>query len=320
MIKRWIRLAGTLLALAAMLSIVLEFARGGTWRQVIDSPYAGDLLLLALAGAPVYLVGLVAAGVAWWSAQSAYVTARPPLRPFFAVYAVTQFAKYLPSNVGHYVARHVLLRRYGVAHSALLMGTLTEAGFMVLAALVWSAAYLDVLIPRLGVRISAGEMLLLAVLFIVAAISILQALRKCVPRLAELIPLCVPLRLVTVLPLHLLLFGMMALALMLAAQALPAASQIMFLLPGAAAASWVAGFLVIGAPAGIGVREAVFFALLRQQMPVSDILLLAAAFRIATFGGDVLFFLLGLALGGARLKPMALPEPAHGHTTPHVER
>ena len=56
--------------------------------------------------------------------------------------------------------------------------------------------------------------------------------------------------------------------------------------------------MVVGAPAGIGVREAIFIALLHGQMAESDILLLAAGFRIATFSGDMLFLLLGILLGG----------------------
>lgn len=305
MLKRMVRLLGALLALASMVFIVRQFAQAGTWQQVVSSPYAGRLLGLSLLAAPIYMVGLVAAGVAWWSAQSAYVSTHPPLRPLFAVYAVTQFAKYLPGNVGHYIGRHVLLRRYGMQHAALVMGTLTEAGFMVLAALTWAAGNLHVILPKAAHSMTSWEMLLAEIVALAVLVTVLQACRLRSSRLSRLIPLESAWRLSPVLPLHLLLFAMMAAALMVPAQALPVSHSVMLLLPGAAAASWVSGFLVIGAPAGIGVREAIFIALLHGQMPESDILLLAAGFRIATFGGDILFLMLGLMLGGARLDTRA---------------
>lgn len=316
MLKRIVRLVGALVALACTVLVVRWFAQAGTWQQVASSPYAGRLLGLSLLAAPVYMIGLVAAGVAWWSAQSAYMSKRPPLRPLFAVYAVTQFAKYLPGNVGHYIGRHVLLRRYGVQHAALVLGTLTEAVFMVLAALVWAAGNLHVVLPGANFSVAPWEMLLAEILALGAAIGILQACRRRSSRLCALVPLESPRRLATVLPLHLILFTMMAAALLLPAQALPISGSVMMLLPGVAAASWIAGFLVIGAPAGIGVREAVFIALLHGQMPESDILLLVAAFRIATFGGDILFLLLGLLLGGRRLGDRSSPDSAYEGASP----
>jgi uncharacterized membrane protein YbhN (UPF0104 family) len=72
------------------------------------------------------------------------------------------------------------------------------------------------------------------------------------------------------------------------------------MLLAAGAASWVAGFVVIGAPGGLGVREAAFVALAGGALGESEALLLIGLFRIATFLGDTLLFAAGaLALRGA---------------------
>ena len=314
MIRTIVRGIGAALALAGVAFIGWRFAHAGVWQQVTGSAYAGRLLGLGLIATVVYLAGLCAMGIAWWSVQSAYMRQRPPLRPFLAVYATTQFAKYLPGNVGHFVGRHVLLRRHGVEHAALVMGTLTEAGFLVFAALVWAASDLRVLLPRVASGISSWQVLAIEVAALFIVVFVLQACRRRNARLAALVPLHAPWRLLAVLPLHLFLFATMAATLMIPAQAFPISPNAVWMLPAAAATSWIAGFLVIGAPAGIGVREAVFVAVLHGRLPESDILLLAAAFRIATFGGDVLFLLLGLLLGGRRYeneaRPAALDEPA----------
>jgi len=74
---------------------------------------------------------------------------------------------------------------------------------------------------------------------------------------------------------------------------LPAAGAVrsdVGLLIAAYAFSWVAGFLVPGAPGGLGVRESVLIFLLRDSVPAGDAVLGAVLFRIVTLLGDVLFF------------------------------
>ena len=47
------------------------------------------------------------------------------------------------------------------------------------------------------------------------------------------------------------------------------------------AAAWIAGFLVLVAPAGIGAREGVLIAFLSSQMPVAEASLVALMARVA---------------------------------------
>jgi uncharacterized membrane protein YbhN (UPF0104 family) len=65
------------------------------------------------------------------------------------------------------------------------------------------------------------------------------------------------------------------------------------ILLAANAASWAAGFIVIGAPGGLGVREVAFVALAGAALGESGALLLIGIFRIVTFLGDTLFFAAG---------------------------
>ena len=65
------------------------------------------------------------------------------------------------------------------------------------------------------------------------------------------------------------------------------------MLLAASAASWAAGFVVIGAPGGLGVREAAFVALAGGALGESQALLLIGLFRIVTFLGDTLLFAAG---------------------------
>ena len=82
-----------------------------------------------------------------------------------------------------------------------------------------------------------------------------------------------------------------------ASLALTLASAPAYALPLAAnAASWLAGFVIIGAPAGLGVREATFVALAGAALGEGQALLLIGLFRVVTFLGDTLFLAAGALL------------------------
>jgi len=59
---------------------------------------------------------------------------------------------------------------------------------------------------------------------------------------------------------------------------------------------WLVGFVVPGAPGGIGVREAVFIILLAPLVGEANALTYSIAVRLVTIGGDILFYLAGLGL------------------------
>jgi uncharacterized membrane protein YbhN (UPF0104 family) len=66
-------------------------------------------------------------------------------------------------------------------------------------------------------------------------------------------------------------------------------------LTGAFASSWILGFLAPGAPAGLGIREAILSAWLSGALPPAQVVMLVVALRIATSVGDLLNFMLGSA-------------------------
>lgn len=307
--KRIARSVGGLLALASVVWIVNRFVQTGVLGQLSGSRYFERLVGYVAFAVPLYAAGLCFAGLAWCCLQTAFLPVRPSLRTLFGTYATTQFAKYLPGNVGHYIGRHVLLRRLGMNHWALLMASLGEAGFLVLASLVWAASAMKVLFPWLHVSLVAWQVLAVECVCLALAFVCLQWLRARHSRVHAWVPLHKPAWLLPVLPLQLMLFAIMALALMAPAHVLLNNADDIWLLPATAAASWMAGFLVLGAPAGLGVREMVFLTLLHGHMPEPDILVLAAAFRLITFGGDLVVLLVGLLL---RSRPTASPRELTG--------
>ena len=69
---------------------------------------------------------------------------------------------------------------------------------------------------------------------------------------------------------------------------------------GAYSLAWLAGFVIPGAPGGLGVREFVLYALISPWVDDKVLLMAIASSRIVTTLGDVVFYIMGLI---ASVKP-----------------
>jgi len=293
-LKAWLRPLGSILAVVGCAWVVWQFAHQEAWSRLASSAHWGALIRGAAVAVPVYLLGLCLVATAWCLLQNALLESSATYGRLFPVYATTQFAKYTPGNVAHYVGRHVLLRRIGLGHVALLFGTLAEASMLVVAAMAWAWPALPQWRAYLTWSPSIAGCLLIAWLLIYLGTVLLSGLRARSRWLQMWTPPLRPMAIARVFPLYCAFFCCMALAMEVPAHALVEGGVPLPLLAMAAAASWVAGFLVVGAPAGLGVREAVFLLLLRGQLAQEDILVLAATFRVISFAGDVGLLLIGV--------------------------
>lgn len=290
--------AGLLLAVAA-----LAFVAWRVWQQRLElSELAPGLeawspLPLAVLAYTACLLLLV-----WsWQLLLRFAGARDlTLRLAFLLQARSQIAKYLPGNVFHLAGRHLLGRRAGLGHSTLIgaalhetLGLLTAAAVLSLAGWTWlqggesaGSAWLPILIVVVGL----------------ASPFLLAAARSRLPWLARLGlpetggPREIVRSLLPVLALYLAFFlgsGLIAATLVHRVDA-----SITPALPIAACTlAWMLGFVTPGAPAGLGVREAVLLGLLGPALGEPAALLLSLQLRIATSGGDLLLFLVSLPLG-----------------------
>jgi uncharacterized membrane protein YbhN (UPF0104 family) len=74
-------------------------------------------------------------------------------------------------------------------------------------------------------------------------------------------------------------------------------------LTGAFASSWILGFVAPGAPAGLGIREAILSAWLSGALPAEQVVLLVVVLRIATTLGDLFSLAWGSIAAGRRGSP-----------------
>ena len=304
--RRLLRLTGSVLSILAVAWIGMHFVDGGAADLLRRLPTEDRSRLVAcgIVGALAYALSNVLLAGAWWRMLSRLSPEPPRALPTMAAYAVSQYGKYLPGNVAHYALRHAWSRRSGTPHATLGLAAGLEAALLLLAALCLivmadgsGSGVVSFLQPRTAIA-----------LLIAALVALGLALRWIrhrggIGRL-QLPPLPAS-ALLTALLCYLVFFVCSAaiqagLAWMLRIDVTPYAHLL-----AATAGSWLAGFVIIGAPAGIGVREAAFVALMGSTIGDSAALLLIGLFRAVTFVGDTAFMAAGawlLRLDRSRMK------------------
>jgi glycosyltransferase 2 family protein len=234
----------------------------------------------------------------WASILDAFAPACIGAKDAYVLYAITQIMKYIPSNVVHFVGRHVALRRRGVAHLALVSTVFGEAAMLVCGAcLAILALEPDLLSAVRGRYVRVEELSTVAIGLTLCLCAALTWLRGASIRTA--ISTGMHRRLVSR-----FMLALAAAAVFFASTSLLIATVCRLLLGDPAgfstsavaatlAGAWVVGFVVPGASAGVGVREAAVILLLSPAVGAANAAAIATLYRIVTAGGDALLAGLG---------------------------
>ena len=192
------------------------------------------------------------------------------------VYGISQLAKYLPGNVFQFAGRQSLGMADGIASGKLLKSTAWEIGLLVCAgssfAVLGMPFFWHATSPQTGLFLWAGTVVLTCF-----------GLRKFIGP-----PVSAAFFLQT---LFLVVSAGTFVSLLFAIEGTSAfVLEFWPSLGGGYILAWLVGLLTPGAPAGVGVREAVLLFMLRGCLPESDLLLAIILARVVTVFGDLLFF------------------------------
>lgn len=211
------------------------------------------------------------------------------IRNSFYIYTRSSIAKYLPGNIGHLVGRNLVATQYGLPHGSIATSTILELLCQISAAgAITFWADLPIISDTSPQLSFLGTLFLL----IVAPVAIVRIGKKRQLLAVDTIP---PFDLywaiAQVCILALLFFLTTGALLYFLALWTNASVQIEFLpIISIYAVSWFIGLITPGAPAGLGVREALMISLLTPSVGASQALVLTVLFRIITTIGDVVFF------------------------------
>lgn len=277
--RRWLNVAGGILSLLAIVFVVERFI---AYRESIDlARYdAGHWTVLALLAAGYGAAGvLLAAG---WHNILLHLGLKVRFRWSLRAYGLSQLIKYIPGNIFHLAGRQALGMAAGLPAGTLVRSTLWDLGLIAIMAL----AFIPLALTHAGLHPVAGTvagMVIAAGLLAMARLGGGSMLARAA--LAYLVFLAV-----SGLLFMLLVTGFCSICDI-------SAPPVVLTLAGAYVIAWLAGLVTPGAPAGLGVREVVLYALLSGSVDQATIIELVILGRIVTLGGDGLFFLACLALG-----------------------
>ncbi|MEH1765747.1 MAG: lysylphosphatidylglycerol synthase domain-containing protein [Nostoc sp.] len=279
---RWIILGGTLFFLGKALK--------DNWSEVtaIRIDDVGWAIMAIATG--ITLLAHTWAGWIWtWILQELNQPVSSP--QFIQVYLKTNIAKYLPGNIWHHYGRIVAAKNANIPTGAATLSVLLEPLLMLAAALIIIVLCSSQFAPAnttLVIRIL--QLLSLAVVlcaihpwFLNPVIRFLYRLKakKSATSSKPTVPFSLksyPLR-----PLlgELGFMGLRATGFILTISALGSlnANQIPLLL-GAFSCAWLLGFVVPGAPGGLGVFEATAYELLRHHFPAALVFSAIALYRL----------------------------------------
>jgi uncharacterized membrane protein YbhN (UPF0104 family) len=245
------------------------------------------LVLLSLL---LTVAGSLLPGVVWRDLLASQGYRTEPvagLRVFF----VAQLGKYLPGGIWNLVAQVGMARDLKIPARQAATATFLSVALSVIAALLLAGVTLPFAVPGL---IDDYWWAFLAVPVLVALLlprsvawwsaTAFRILRR--PVTPVVLPWTVLLRSTALLVLSWLLLGLHLGALV---QGLPGADRPLWLMSiGLFALAWVAGFLVVVAPAGAGVREAALVLGFATVLPAGAVLTVAVLSRVLFVLADVL--------------------------------
>ena len=280
--RSWLRPILTAVFIASAAAF-LAWTAARNWEDV--QRFEWTIRPLLLVGSVAAHVGVLAWGVyVWGRVLRRFGLDAPPFRALLRIWFGSALARYVPGAVWQFVAAAQLARVAGLSPALLLTSMLVHVGFSLLAAAVTAAGTLS--LPALEAAGPMGPIMVLAVAIAAVHPMVIGGMVRLVARVSRRSAIAWQgswidgLQLFTLSLLSWILYGGAFVLFAASVAELPGGAFLP--LTGVNALSFLAGYLVIFAPAGLGVREVSMAMLLGGILPAGVATLLAIGSRLWT--------------------------------------
>jgi len=195
------------------------------------------------------------------------------------IYFKSQLLKYLPGNFFHFAYRHKESVDLGLTHKQVMKATILESTGLILAA--FFMAHLSLFHSSYDLQWLSKINFPLSLLLILDVLVLIVAIRWMKWRFFYTKLVC-----------YLAYFLGMGIILKILIWAWGFNPQPVLLMTTCYALSWLAGYLLPGAPGGIGVREAVFVAVSGPALLESEALVLISIIRLVSLTYEIILYFL----------------------------
>ncbi len=296
--NRVLRSAGIVLMILSAGFLIYRITKIDFSSINIDLSFSSIMLLgfaLILQAVSVFVLGILFARNVGKGKDGQKV----PLKDAVLVYCRANLGKYIPGNFFQYVERNLFFSSYGVNQVDTVLASLMEVVCLIIGAFVLSLIFGNFEVIREAVRqygfvipVICGFAVIIVIIGIIFIRKKKKSLNSIIKRLKsrggiKLIALDV-----VSYSLILLLMGAVTLITVCAMSSPGSATPELSGLMGAYIAAWLCGFVIIGAPGGIGVREAVFSLIYINTPYLDTVLALSLLVRVISIIADVLAFVI----------------------------
>ena len=280
MLKKFARYIGNILVLISFYFIIKILLENYQKIHIDFTPYT--LLVIAIGIVGIW-IGTMGISLGWYF----QLKEKYPKITFFTscfIVCFSQIGKYLPGNVGHFIGRGVMVQHI-VSKSDIVYSLFVENIVLLIVAVAFGTGYLFFI--DIDYYFSFGELLLVLLGIVAVAVTGIYLVKKKIA-LYHLSPATVAK--LFVLAILSTLFG--GLVIDLLAGLFETGSNVSYLQYTAGfALAFLAGFVIPGAPGGIGIREYSFVLLFQNQLGEGVALQIILLFRLISIIGDISVFL-----------------------------
>ncbi len=224
----------------------------------------------------------------------------------------SNIAKYVPGNVMHFVGRNYLGSKLGLNHIEMALSTILEAGFMVITVIIMVSVMIifglikipkeiyEQIDPTKLVIIISVLITIVAVLFIVLLITKKELLKKIITVLKRFSIKRFILLFIKIFAIYFVLFSFMAMLFIFFLGVVLnvdiGGTHNLSMVYGIAVLSWLLGYIMPGAPGGLGVRESILVLALSPIYGQDNILIAGLLTRAIFIIGDVVAFVISFII------------------------
>lgn len=297
-VKKYIKIIGNIVTVIAVIFVVKKLVS-------IDIDYAQLLKKKNIVPMIIVTIGLALVALfnfmPWKKLVEMFSGKELEAKDCVMVYSKSNLLKYVPGNVFQYVGRNALAVEKNIPHMEVAAATLFDVGLTVLAASLISLFFLsDVILDFLHENPTIWHIaVVLIVLFILLVLIVAwvwqEKFKKILLRYQHL---------VTWQSIKVLLWGLIYYILVMFLSSafylvilhyvldVSVRSEVYVQLFSAYTLAWLVGFVTPGAPAGIGIKEAVMMSVTGNLLGLDVITLSMVILRILSIFADVLAFMM----------------------------
>ena len=300
-LKKIANLAGRIIMILSLVFIVVAvYKLGFDFSSVENIPsFVGIVILSGI----ILCISVFIMGTAWKLWLSFFADNKIPYGETVSVYAKANIGKYLPGNVMHYVERNLFAGKLGVSQKKIALCSMMEivgqASIAVIFGVLFSYGQLKMALSEL---ITPNKMtIFIIVIFVVILVMFisLYLFRKKIKEFTQQYLtkglIVTGLKSVALYGIVLLVGGCIMILLYIYLGGTVDFEKSMHIISSYIIA-WVLGFIVPGAPGGIGVREFVLSLLLAPTLGQEITLTVSIIHRLTNIAGDFLAYVLRLVI------------------------